>query len=62
MAFDREDDGMNSSIPFIKIADHVEVDIALEAKQISGPRLVYNNSEPCKALQKLRAASIGRQP
>jgi polyisoprenoid-binding protein YceI len=41
MAFDREDYGMNSGIPFIKIADHVEVDIDLKAKQVSGPRLVY---------------------
>jgi polyisoprenoid-binding protein YceI len=41
MAFDRKDYGMNSGIPFIKIADRVEVDVALEAKQISGPRVVY---------------------
>ncbi|WP_433966643.1 YceI family protein [Tunturiibacter gelidiferens] len=41
MAFDRKDYGMNSGIPFIKIADHVEVDIDLKAKQVSGPRLVY---------------------
>ena len=41
MAFDRKDYGMSSGIPFIKIADRVEVDIALKAKQVSGPRLVY---------------------
>ena len=41
MAFDRKEYGMNSGIPFIKIADRVEVDVALQAKQISGPRLVY---------------------
>jgi polyisoprenoid-binding protein YceI len=41
MAFDRKDYGMNSGIPFIKIADRVEVDVSLQAKQISGPRLVY---------------------
>jgi len=41
MAFDRKDYGMNSGIPFIKIADRVEVDIDLKAKQVSGPRLVY---------------------
>lgn len=41
MAFDRKDYGMNSGIPFIKIADRVEVDVALQAKQVSGPRLVY---------------------
>jgi len=41
MAFDRKQYGMNSGIPFIKIADRVEVDVALEAKQVSGPRVVY---------------------
>ena len=41
MAFDRKDYGMNSGIPFIKIADRVEVDVALQAKQVSGPHLVY---------------------
>jgi polyisoprenoid-binding protein YceI len=41
MVFDRKDYGMNSGIPFIKIADHVEVSIALEAKQVSGPPLVF---------------------
>ena len=41
MAFDRKEYGMNSGIPFIKIADRVEVDVALQAKQVSGPRLVY---------------------
>jgi polyisoprenoid-binding protein YceI len=41
MAFDRKEYGMNSGIPFIKIADRVEVDVALQAKQITGPRVVY---------------------
>jgi polyisoprenoid-binding protein YceI len=41
MVFDRKDYGMNSGIPFIKIADHVEVTIALEAKQVSGPPLTF---------------------
>jgi hypothetical protein len=41
MVFDRKDYGMNSGIPFIKIADHVEVTIALEAKEIKGPPLVF---------------------
>jgi polyisoprenoid-binding protein YceI len=43
MVFDRKDYGMNSSIPFIKIADHVEVTIALTAKQVSGPPLVFTH-------------------
>src|SRR6201985_2478686 len=41
MAFDRKEYGMNSGIPFIKIADRVEVSVNLKVKQVSGPRLVY---------------------
>jgi polyisoprenoid-binding protein YceI len=41
MAFDRKDYGMNSKIPFIKIADRVEVDVDLRATRVSGPPLVY---------------------
>jgi polyisoprenoid-binding protein YceI len=37
MAFDRKEFGMNSGIPFIKIADRVEVTIDLHAKRVSGP-------------------------
>jgi hypothetical protein len=41
MAFDREDYGMNKGIPLVKIADRVEVNVALKVQQVSGPRLVY---------------------
>jgi polyisoprenoid-binding protein YceI len=37
MASDRRDYGMNSGIPFIKIADRVEVTFALQAKRVNGP-------------------------
>jgi polyisoprenoid-binding protein YceI len=37
MAFDRKEYGMNSGIPFIKIADRVEVDVDLFGKRVSGP-------------------------
>ena len=37
MAFDRKEYGMNSGIPFIKIADRVEVSVSLKAERISGP-------------------------
>ena len=37
MAFDRKEYGMNSGIPFIKIADRVEVTVNLTGKRISGP-------------------------
>lgn len=37
MAFDRKDYGMDKGIPFVKIADRVEVTVNLHAKRISGP-------------------------
>ena len=37
MAFDRKQYGMNSGIPFIKIADRVEVSVDLKGERISGP-------------------------
>jgi polyisoprenoid-binding protein YceI len=39
MAFDRKEFGMNSGIPFIKIADRVEVNVDIFAKRVSGPPL-----------------------
>jgi polyisoprenoid-binding protein YceI len=41
MAFDRKEFGMNSGIPFIKIADRVEVNVDLQGKRTSGPPLVF---------------------
>ena len=41
MAFDRKDYGMNSGIPFIKIANRVEVTVNLTADRVSGPPLKY---------------------
>jgi polyisoprenoid-binding protein YceI len=41
MAFDRKDYGMNSGIPFIKIADRVEVSIDLKGTRVSGPPVVF---------------------
>ena len=37
MAFDRKQYGMNSGIPFIKIANRVEVSVDLKGKRVSGP-------------------------
>jgi hypothetical protein len=39
MAFDRKEYGMKSGIPFIKIADRVEVSVNLKGERISGPPL-----------------------
>ena len=41
MAFDRKDYGMNKGIPFVKIADRVEVTVDLAGKRTSGPPLVF---------------------
>ena len=41
MAFDRKDYGMNKGIPLVKIADRVEVNVALKAHKVSGPPLVF---------------------
>jgi polyisoprenoid-binding protein YceI len=39
MVFNRKDYGMNKGIPFIKIADHVDVNFHLKGKRVSGPPL-----------------------
>jgi polyisoprenoid-binding protein YceI len=41
MAFDRKDYGMNSSIPFIRVANRVEVNVSLKWKRVSGPPPVF---------------------
>lgn len=41
MAFDRKDYGMNNGIPFIKIADRVEVNIDIHAKRVSGSPVTF---------------------
>jgi polyisoprenoid-binding protein YceI len=46
MIFNRKDYGMNKDIPFIKIADHVEVNFHLKAKRVSGPPLALSNMQP----------------
>jgi polyisoprenoid-binding protein YceI len=39
MAFNRKDYGMNKGIPFMKIADHVDVSFHLKGKRVGGPPL-----------------------
>jgi polyisoprenoid-binding protein YceI len=41
MVFNRKDYGMNKGIPFIKIADHVDVTFHLKEKRVSGPPLAF---------------------
>lgn len=42
MVFNRKDYGMNKGIPFIRIADHVDVNFHLKGKRVSGPPLDTN--------------------
>jgi polyisoprenoid-binding protein YceI len=42
MVFNRKDYGMNKGIPFIKIADHVDVNFHLKGKRVSGPPMDLN--------------------
>ncbi len=39
MAFDRKEYGMNKGIPFVTIANRVEVNVSLKGKRVSGPPL-----------------------
>ena len=41
MAFDRKEFGMNSGIPFIRIADRVEVIVDLKVAKVSGPPVLF---------------------
>jgi polyisoprenoid-binding protein YceI len=41
MAFDRKDYGMNSGIPFIKIANRVQVTVSLVGTRVAGPPVVF---------------------
>ena len=41
MAFDRKEFGMNSGIPFIRIADRVEVNVDLNVERVGGPPVVF---------------------
>ncbi len=43
MAFDRKEYGMTSGIPFIKIADRVEVNVDLNVRRVSGSPLEMKN-------------------
>ena len=43
MAFDRREYGMTSNIPFIKIADRVQVNVDLQVKRVNGPPLDLKN-------------------
>jgi len=41
MAFDRKDFGMTHNIPFLHIADRVEVSVKLKATRVEGPPVVF---------------------
>ena len=48
---------MNSGIPFIKIADRVEVTVDLIADRVSGPPLVFNQSSDKAKFQNFQGAA-----
>ena len=54
MAFDRKDYGMNSGIPFVKIADRVEVTVDIKAKRVSGPPVEFKQSAIYDAFRELK--------
>lgn len=41
MVFDRKNYGMNKGIPFIRVADRVEVSVDLKWKRVSGPPPIF---------------------
>jgi polyisoprenoid-binding protein YceI len=41
MIFDRKQYGINGGIPFIRIANHVDVNFRLKVKRVSGPPLAF---------------------
>jgi polyisoprenoid-binding protein YceI len=43
MVFNRKEYGMNKGIPFISIADHVEINIHLKTKHTGGPQLALKS-------------------
>ena len=49
MAFDRKDYGMNSGIPFIRIANRVEVTVDLKVNRLSGPQVHLSHSRPLQS-------------
>jgi len=57
MAFDRKDYGMNSGIPFIKVADRVEVTVDLKGKRVSGPPLDLKQSSTLRKSDHNHASS-----
>ena len=44
MVFDRKKYGMNKGIPFISIADHVEINVHLKTKHTGGPQLALKET------------------
>ncbi len=59
MAFDRKDYGMDKGIPFVTIADRVEVTVDHKVKRISGPPLVFKQSTTLLLALTLLQASLG---
>ena len=46
MTFNRKDYGMNKGIPFVKIGDHVDVNLNVKMKHIGGPQVDLTYRKP----------------
>jgi polyisoprenoid-binding protein YceI len=62
MIFNRKDYGMNKGIPFIKIADHVDVNFNLKGKRVSGPPLASNQQAAPTTGPPSRLAQLNPMP
>ena len=62
MIFNRKDYGMKKGIPFIKIADHVDVNFHLKEKQVSGPPLAFNQQTAPTTKPPSRLAQLNPMP
>jgi polyisoprenoid-binding protein YceI len=51
MFFDRKEYGMDKNIPFVTVADRIEVIDDLKVKKVSGPRLVFKQQPDLPAPQ-----------
>ena len=59
MAFDRRNYGMNAGIPFMKIADRIEVTVNLKAQRISGLPVAPKSQAAGTMVQESRDTVVG---
>jgi hypothetical protein len=62
MVFNRKNYGMNKGIPFITIADYVDVSFHVKGRHVSGPPLATNQLKPESPCAKEKAGKGGDSP